>query len=81
MYLSSRVVQDAAFLAESRVTEVNLAYSVPIPLELGMTGLRLCVKLRDSGNGGLCSDDYLTVWATVSPRYHPHSAHLGPTET
>ncbi|KAF7117472.1 hypothetical protein CNMCM5793_006454 [Aspergillus hiratsukae] len=64
MYLSSRVAPDAAFLAQSRVTEVIVAYSVPIPLELLTTGLRLWVKLRDSGKGGLSSDDYLMVWAT-----------------
>ncbi|RHZ64928.1 putative integral membrane protein PTH11-like [Aspergillus thermomutatus] len=63
MNLSWRAAQDAAFLAQSRVTEVTVAYSVPIPLELLTTGLRLWVKLRGPG-GGLSSDDYLMVWAT-----------------
>ncbi|KAL5358589.1 hypothetical protein BJX96DRAFT_146823 [Aspergillus floccosus] len=63
MKLSWRAAQDAAFLAQSRVTEVTIAYSVPIPLELLMTGLRLWVKLRGPGRG-LSFDDYLMVWAT-----------------
>lgn len=69
MHLSWRAAQDAAFLAQSRVTEVTVAYSIPIPLELLTTGLRIWVKLRGSGNVGLSSDDYLMVWATVSPHY------------
>ncbi|GES65241.1 integral membrane protein PTH11-like protein [Aspergillus terreus] len=63
MKLSWRAAQDAAFLAQSRVTDVTIAYSVPIPLELLMTGFRLWVKLRGP-RGGLSFDDYLTVWAT-----------------
>jgi hypothetical protein len=69
MHLSWRAAQDVAFLAQSRVTEVTVAYSIPIPLELLTTGLRIWVKLRGPGNIGLSVDDYLMVWATVSPRY------------
>lgn len=69
MHLSWRAAQDAAFLVQSRVTEVTVTYSIPIPLELLTTGLRIWVKLRGPGNVGLSSDDYLMVWATVSPRY------------
>ncbi|GFF25556.1 hypothetical protein IFM61606_09489 [Aspergillus udagawae] len=64
MHLSWRAAQDAAFLAQSRVTEVTVAYSIPIPLELLTTGLRIWVKLRGPGNVGLSSDDYLMLWAT-----------------
>ncbi|KAF4279875.1 hypothetical protein CNMCM8689_002986 [Aspergillus fumigatus] len=64
MHLSWRAAQDAAFLVQSRVTEVRVAYSIPIPLELLMTGLRIWVKLRGPGSVGLSADDYLIVWAT-----------------
>ncbi|KAK9556806.1 hypothetical protein V6Z96_000111 [Aspergillus fumigatus] len=65
MHLSWRAAQDAAFLVQSRVTEVRVAYSIPIPLELLMTGLRIWVKLRGPGSVGLSADDYLIVWATI----------------
>lgn len=81
MHLSWRAAQDAAFLAQSRVTEVTVAYSIPIPLELLTTGFRIWVKLRGPGNVGLSSDDYLMVWATVSPRYIVQPDHLGLCET
>jgi hypothetical protein len=81
MHLSWRAAQDAAFLVQSRVTEVTVAYSIPIPLELLTTGFRIWVKLRGPGNVGLSLDDYLMVWATVSPRYIVQPDPLGLCET
>lgn len=56
----------AAYLAQSRVTEVAVAYSVPIPVEILTTVWRLWIKLRPSSEYGLTFDDYVMIWATVS---------------
>ncbi|GKZ23063.1 hypothetical protein AbraIFM66951_008995 [Aspergillus brasiliensis] len=55
----------AAYLAQSRVTEVAVAYSVPIPVEILTTIWRLWIKLRPSSEYGLTFDDYVMIWATI----------------
>ncbi|GCB17918.1 hypothetical protein AAWM_00803 [Aspergillus awamori] len=55
----------AAYLAQSRVTEVTVAYSVPIPVEILTTVWRLWIKLRPSSEHGLTFDDYVMIWATI----------------
>ena len=62
---SSGTQYSAAYLAQSRVTEVWVGYSVPIPIEILTTLWRLWIKLRPSSKNGLAFDDYLILWATV----------------
>ncbi|KAI1078219.1 hypothetical protein F5B20DRAFT_571714 [Whalleya microplaca] len=54
------------YLAESRVLELNILYSLPIPLEILSTAFRLWLKAKPSSQGHLAFDDYLMVWATIS---------------
>ncbi|RAL05081.1 putative integral membrane protein PTH11-like [Aspergillus ibericus CBS 121593] len=62
---SSGTQYSAAYLAQSRVTEVVVGYSVPIPIEILTTLWRLWIKLRPSSKNGLAFDDYLMLWATI----------------
>ncbi|PWY69207.1 integral membrane protein PTH11-like protein [Aspergillus sclerotioniger CBS 115572] len=62
---SSGTQYSAAYLAQSRVTEVWVGYSVPIPIEVLTTLWRLWIKLRPSSKNGLAFDDYLMIWATI----------------
>lgn len=56
----------AEYLAESKVTLLNVFYSIPIVLEVVSTLFRLWVKARPaSGSSNLAFDDYLMIWATV----------------
>ncbi|KAL4739345.1 hypothetical protein BDV11DRAFT_170142 [Aspergillus similis] len=52
------------YLAQSRVLNLNVCYSIPIPLEILSTSLRLWAELRP-GRNGLAFDDLLMVWATA----------------
>ncbi|KAJ5103612.1 hypothetical protein N7532_004141 [Penicillium argentinense] len=63
--MTSSTAHDAAFLAQSRVSEVLAGYITPIPLELLTTGLRIYVKIRPSSKDRWAFDDYLIVWATA----------------
>ncbi|PYH87986.1 hypothetical protein BO71DRAFT_436202 [Aspergillus ellipticus CBS 707.79] len=63
--MSAATQYSAAYLAQSRVTEVVVGYSVPIPLEILTTGWRIWIKLRPSSKNGLAFDDYLMLWATI----------------
>ncbi|KAL4745590.1 hypothetical protein BDW72DRAFT_211229 [Aspergillus terricola var. indicus] len=52
------------YLAQSKVLDLKICYSVPIPLEILSTSLRLWAELRP-GRNGLAFDDLLMVWATA----------------
>ncbi|KAL4947146.1 hypothetical protein BDW69DRAFT_190465 [Aspergillus filifer] len=54
----------AEYLAESKVVDLWVAYSVPIPLEILSTGLRLWAELY-AHKHGLAFDDYLMITATI----------------
>ncbi|KAL4905500.1 hypothetical protein BDW74DRAFT_167725 [Aspergillus multicolor] len=54
----------AEYLAQSKVLDLNICYSIPIPLEILSTSLRLWAELRP-GRNGLAFDDLLMVWATA----------------
>ncbi|KAL2866652.1 putative integral membrane protein PTH11-like [Aspergillus lucknowensis] len=54
----------AEYLAQSRVTDLNVCYSIPIPLEILSTSLRLWAELHPRRNG-LAFDDFLMIWATA----------------
>lgn len=54
------------YLAESKVLDLEVCYSIPIPLEILSTSLRLWAESRP-GRNGLAFDDLLMVWATVGP--------------
>ncbi|KAL4944964.1 hypothetical protein BDV06DRAFT_219771 [Aspergillus oleicola] len=54
----------AEYLAESKVVDLWVAYSVPIPLEILSTGLRLWAELY-AHRHGLAFDDYLMITATI----------------
>ncbi|KAL4791094.1 hypothetical protein BDV19DRAFT_393458 [Aspergillus venezuelensis] len=54
----------AEYLAESMVIDLWVAYSVPIPLEILSTGLRLWAELY-AHRHGLAFDDYLMITATI----------------
>ncbi|KAI1373237.1 hypothetical protein F4677DRAFT_225070 [Hypoxylon crocopeplum] len=56
----------AEYLAESRTAVLNAFYSIPIPLEILSTALRLWVKAGPSSQGHLAFDDYLMIWATMA---------------
>lgn len=59
------------YLAESRTAVLNTFYSIPIPLEILSTSLRLwSVRTREADAKRLRFDDYLMIWATVSIRDH-----------
>ncbi|PYI00820.1 integral membrane protein PTH11-like protein [Aspergillus sclerotiicarbonarius CBS 121057] len=62
---SSGTQYSAAYLAQSRVIEVAVGYSVPIPIEILTTLWRLWIKLRPSSKTALAFDDYLMLWATI----------------
>ncbi|KAI8959219.1 hypothetical protein F5Y11DRAFT_359399 [Daldinia sp. FL1419] len=53
------------YLAESRANLVKVLLSLPIPIEILSTGLRLWFKARPS-QGRLAFDDYFMIWATVT---------------
>ena len=55
---------DPGYLTQSRVTEVYVAYSIPIPIEIASTGLRLWAQTCYHRKG-LLFDDYLMIGATV----------------
>ncbi|KAJ5248960.1 hypothetical protein N7468_000411 [Penicillium chermesinum] len=52
-------------LSESRTTTVNVCYSIPIPIMLLFTGLRLFIKLRPSSKISMSFDDYMIIFATA----------------
>ncbi|OTB01132.1 hypothetical protein M426DRAFT_323781 [Hypoxylon sp. CI-4A] len=54
------------YLAESRTALLNTFYSIPIPLVILSTILRLWAKARPSSQGRWAFDDYLIIWATIS---------------
>ncbi|KAI9372264.1 hypothetical protein BJX61DRAFT_542886 [Aspergillus egyptiacus] len=54
----------AEYLAESKVIDLYVGYSIPIPLEILSTGLRLWAELCVHRNG-LAFDDYMMITATV----------------
>lgn len=59
------------YLAESRTAVLTAFYSIPIPLEILSTSLRLwSVRTREADAKRLSFDDYLMVWATVSIADH-----------
>ena len=49
----------------SRVAAVIVCYTIPIPLEILATSLRLFAKLRQHGRDSLALDDFFIVFATV----------------
>ncbi|KAJ5903625.1 hypothetical protein N7504_006008 [Penicillium tannophilum] len=51
-------------LNESRVTIVTMCYSIPIPIMITCTGLRLFVKLRPSSKNSIAFDDLMIIIAT-----------------
>ncbi|KAM5376951.1 hypothetical protein ACJZ2D_005295 [Fusarium nematophilum] len=61
--MASTSVPSAEYLAESKTTLLNVLYSVPIPLELISTFLRLWVRTQSAS---LAFDDYLMIWATFT---------------
>lgn len=58
-------VYSPGYLAESKATLLNVFYSIPIPLEIFSTALRLWAKLRTPAGGRLAFDDYFMIFATV----------------
>ncbi|KAL3474063.1 hypothetical protein BJX99DRAFT_271916 [Aspergillus californicus] len=62
--MTSEALPSPEYLAQSKVLDLNIGYSVPIPIEILSTGLRLWVELRPRRNG-LAFDDILMVWATI----------------
>ncbi|KAI1801122.1 hypothetical protein F4811DRAFT_556131 [Daldinia bambusicola] len=54
------------YLAESRVALVNAFFSIPIPIEILSTALRLWVKARPPSQRRLAFDDYFIIWATIT---------------
>lgn len=58
-------VPSAEYLAESRATELNVFYSIPIPLEILTTAWRIYVRVATSPRSGLRWDDHLMSFATV----------------
>ncbi|KAL3455772.1 hypothetical protein BJX64DRAFT_294731 [Aspergillus heterothallicus] len=52
------------YLAQSKVLDLNVCYSIPIALEVLSTALRLWAELRP-GRDGLACDDILMIWATT----------------
>ncbi|KAL4797004.1 hypothetical protein BDV19DRAFT_377751 [Aspergillus venezuelensis] len=52
------------YLTQSKVLDLNVCYSIPIPLEILSTSFRLWAELRP-GRSGLAFDDLLMVWATA----------------
>ncbi|RDW68982.1 uncharacterized protein DSM5745_08742 [Aspergillus mulundensis] len=63
--LSGAADSDPAYLRQSKVTAAYIALSLPIPIELFSTGLRLWAELRLHRRGNLAADDFLIIWATV----------------
>ncbi|KAH7018858.1 hypothetical protein EDB80DRAFT_869534 [Ilyonectria destructans] len=61
--MASTDAPSAEYLAESKTTLLNALYSIPIPLELTSTLLRLWVRTRSTS---LAFDDYLMIWATIT---------------
>ncbi|KAH7165167.1 hypothetical protein EDB81DRAFT_877561 [Dactylonectria macrodidyma] len=61
--MASTRVPSTEYLAESKTTLLNVLYSIPIPLELISTVLRLWVRTRSTS---LAFDDYLMIWATIT---------------
>ncbi|KAK8058186.1 hypothetical protein PG994_008634 [Apiospora phragmitis] len=57
---------DAEYLAQSRATELEVFFSIPIPLVLLTTALRLSVRMATIPKGSLAIDDYLMICATVA---------------
>ncbi|KAI7773964.1 hypothetical protein LA080_009510 [Diaporthe eres] len=54
------------YLAGSRTAVLNTFYSIPIPLEILSTSLRLwSVRTREADAKRLRFDDYLMIWATT----------------
>lgn len=53
------------YLAESKVTLLNVFYSLPIALEVLSTFFRIWVKARPSSTAQLAFDDYLIIGAMV----------------
>ncbi|PTU21599.1 hypothetical protein P175DRAFT_0508551 [Aspergillus ochraceoroseus IBT 24754] len=51
------------YLAQSKVTDLIVCYSIPIPLEILSTALRLWAQ-QQPWRGGLAFDDILMIWAT-----------------
>ncbi|KAK8065461.1 hypothetical protein PG997_012208 [Apiospora hydei] len=56
---------EAEYLDQSRATELNVFFSIPIPLVVLTTALRLFVRLAITPKGRLAIDDYLMLCATV----------------
>ncbi|KAK8035489.1 hypothetical protein PG993_010484 [Apiospora rasikravindrae] len=56
---------NAEYLAQSRATELEVFFSIPIPLVVLTTALRLFVRLAITPKGNLSIDDYLMLCATV----------------
>lgn len=56
---------DPEFIAQSRVTELEVFYSIPIPIVVLTTALRLYVRTATIPKGSLAADDYLMICATV----------------
>ncbi|KKK25579.1 hypothetical protein AOCH_000075 [Aspergillus ochraceoroseus] len=52
------------YLAQSKVTDLIVCYSIPIPLEILSTALRLWAQ-QQPWRGGLAFDDILMIWATI----------------
>ncbi|KAK7954295.1 hypothetical protein PG996_015179 [Apiospora saccharicola] len=57
---------DPEYLAQSRATELNVFYSIPIPLVVLTTALRLYVRTATTPKASLATDDYLMICATVA---------------
>ncbi|KAH9883508.1 hypothetical protein F4778DRAFT_801874 [Xylariomycetidae sp. FL2044] len=53
------------YLAESRTTVLNAFFSLPIPLEIISTAVRLWAKRKGPGESPLTYDDFLIIWATI----------------
>ncbi|KAK7967631.1 uncharacterized protein PG986_001908 [Apiospora aurea] len=67
---------EAEYVDQSRATELNVFFSIPIPLTVLTTALRLFVRLAITPKGTLAIDDYLMLCATMgiwteSPRKGP----------
>ncbi|KAK8135984.1 hypothetical protein PG984_003924 [Apiospora sp. TS-2023a] len=57
---------DPEYIAQSRATELNVFYSIPIPLVVFTTALRLYVRMATTPRASLAADDYLMICATVA---------------
>ncbi|KAK7934740.1 hypothetical protein PG985_000235 [Apiospora marii] len=59
-------VLDPEVMAQSRATELEVFFSIPIPIVIFTTALRLYVRKATIPKGSLAADDYLMICATLA---------------